>query len=437
MNIILAIFYTLILLFLIYKFRFFKIEGISFKIVSGIFLLKILSGFVLILIYTFYYPHENGKADVFNYYEDGQIILSSLKDNPIDYLRMVTGIGSDAEHLKDLYLSKTQFWYKEWDYHLYNDNRTVIRFNALALLFSNGSIYINSIFMSFLSFIGLLSIFKIFEPYFPTKKWFLLISVFLLPSVMLWSSGILKEGILTFAMGIMLLGFFRMLENFKFKYFTFFALGILLFSFTKFYALIALIPGMIALFWLQKTNHKNPFLKFTIVHVVLFFLATRSQYLKFVIYLKQTDFKVLIKGTDAGSLISSPVLEPTTWSLIKNAPWAFANTLFRPFLLDVYSPLVLFAAAENFLIILMFILSISFFNKKLISNYSLLYFSIFFVIIMFVLCGLVTPVMGALVRYKIPALPFLFVIFLFVTDFEKIKTFYNKIFQQKTTQEKL
>lgn len=287
--------------------------------------------------------------------------------------------------------------------------------------------------MSFLSFIGLLSIFKIFEPYFPTKKWFLLISIFMLPSVMLWSSGILKEGILTFAMGIMLLGFIKMLENFKFKYFAFFALGFLLFSFTKFYALIALIPGMIALFWLQKTNHKNPLLKFTIVHSVLFFIATRSEYLVFVLYKKQVDFKILISGTEAGSYISSPVLEPTTWSLIKNAPWAFANTLFRPFLLDVYSPLVLFAAAENLIIIVMIILSIAFFNKKLISNYSLLYFSIFFVIIMFVLCGLVTPVMGALVRYKIPALPFLFVIFLFVTDFEKIKTFYNKLFQRKTT----
>jgi hypothetical protein len=247
---------------------------------------------------------------------------------------------------------------------------------------------------------------------------------------MLWSSGILKEGILTFAMGIMLLAFFKMLKNFKFKYFAFFAIGIFLFSLTKFYALIALIPGMIALIWLQKTNHKKPLLKFTIVHSVLFFIATRSEYLVFVLYKKQFDFKLLIKDTDAGSYIPSPILEPTTWSLIKNAPWAFANTFFRPHLFEVYSPLVLFAAAENFLIIAMIILSVLFFNKKLITNYSLLYFSIFFVIIMFVLCGLVTPVMGALVRYKIPALPFLFVIFLSVTDFEKIKIFYNNILKQ-------
>ena len=42
--------------------------------------------------------------------------------------------------------------------------------------------------------------------------------------------------------------------------------------------------------------------------------------------------------------------------------------------------------------------------------------------ILFILIGLTTPVIGAIVRYKIPALPF-FLMFVFLTfDMEKIKT---------------
>lgn len=39
---------------------------------------------------------------------------------------------------------------------------------------------------------------------------------------------------------------------------------------------------------------------------------------------------------------------------------------------------------------------------------------------MFILTGLITPVMGAIVRYKVPALPFLMILLIQLIDKEKM-----------------
>lgn len=432
MNIALAILYLSIIIFLIYRLRFFDAIGISRTTISAIFLLKIISGFALIWIYTYYYKTRE-SADVFKYFDDAKIIHSSIFHNPLDYLKMITGIGADADYLHDLYFSKANYWYKEWDYHLYNDNRTVIRFNALAMLISNKSIYIHTIFMSFLSLIGLFSIYKVFVNFLKGKEKLLIASIFLLPTVLLWSSGVLKEGLLVFAFGIMFYGFYRLLKKFGYKYLIMFIVGLLLLSITKFYTLMAAVPGMAALLWIEKTKGKKPFLKFLIVHSLAFIVAISNNYVLFVLYKKQVDFHILIDGLSnkVGSYIEVPKLEPTAFSFLKNAPLAFFNTFFRPHIFEAYSPIVMLAAFENLLIFVSLVLSLIFINKKKITNLPLLYFSIFFVIIMFILCGLVTPVMGALVRYKMPALPFLFIIFLFIIDWEKLKNSLFKMFSKK------
>ena len=49
-----------------------------------------------------------------------------------------------------------------------------------------------------------------------------------------------------------------------------------------------------------------------------------------------------------------------------------------------------------------------------------MYFCACFVILLFTLIGLTTPILGAAVRYKIPAIPFLVIAFLFILDKQKL-----------------
>lgn len=423
-NFILPLLFTILFIYLIFKLKFFHVDELSKKITASLFIIKVVSGTILTLIYTYYYTdYEN--SDIYKYFDDSYLMYKSLATNPLDYLKMISGIGCDNPYFHDTYFSKMSFWYKEWDYHLYNDNRTVIRFNAIVRLFSFGSIHVHTVVMSFLSFIGLFSVYKLFVNFIKDKNLLLIFSIFLLPSVLFWTSGVLKEGLLVFAFGLMIYKFYKLLTKFSIIDLLIFVISVFILSLVKFYILLAAVPGIITLIWLKFTDYKRPLLKFLIVHLSLFIIAINVDYLLLVLHKKQKDFIISLEDISmVGSYFNIPALEPNAWSLIKNIPIAIFNTLFRPFILEAHSAVVLIAAFENLIIIFTIILSLIFINLKGISNKPWFWFCVFFTIIVFALCGLVTPVMGALVRYKVPALPFLILIFVFLIDFEKIKKYF-------------
>ncbi|MFH1322145.1 MAG: hypothetical protein ABII90_16025 [Bacteroidota bacterium] len=95
MEILLTIIYTTIFILLIYKMKFFIIEGLSRRTISAIFALKIIVGVILWMIYTYYYT-DRKSADIFKYFDDGEIIYNTLFVNPVHYLQLVLGIDTDA-----------------------------------------------------------------------------------------------------------------------------------------------------------------------------------------------------------------------------------------------------------------------------------------------------------------------------------------------------
>lgn len=426
MQYLLPIFYTVFFIFLIYKLPFFKLEGISFKILAPIFLIKVLSGVVLALIYQYYYDAPR-SSDVYKYFLDGKVIYGVLQQNPIDYLKLVTGIGSNADYLHK-YLDNTEFWFKSFNYGLLNDNRFVIRVHAVLSIISFGKFWVHSVIFSFLSFAGLTAIFKVFSQYFK-QKYLLLLAVFFVPSVMFWASAALKESLIVAMLGMLIYSFFNIINNKNLvQNSIFFVLSILLMLLLKFYVLFALIPGLIAYFIIIKFNIKNTIVVFSSVYAVIILLFFNSELfstynLSEIISQKQHDFNNMLDamGT-AGSRVILPILEPNFWSVLKAIPNALLNSFFRPFFGDITSVIVIPALIENILIVLLMILSALFFNlKKVKNNLLIILFIASFVITLFILVGMTTPVLGALVRYKVPALPFLFMLFLFFIDFEKIK----------------
>ena len=94
------------------------------------------------------------------------------------------------------------------------------------------------------------------------------------------------------------------------------------------------------------------------------------------------------------------------------------------------------AGAENLFLFLLFVLALAGYRKSDMRFSPILYLSVFYVALLFLLIGLVVPVMGAMVRYKAQALPFLFFIFAMAFDYkilfirfpflEKIITFKRK-----------
>jgi len=424
MEYLLSLFYTIIFIYLIYKIPFYRAEGLSAKVLSVIFVIKILAGIAMSLIYTYYYTDRN-TADIFKYFDDSKVIFDALLSKPVDYISMMTGIGNDSPYFNDHYYKLMNNWYRVYESNIYNESHTIIRFNALVRIFSFGYYNVHTVFICFLSLSGLVALYKNSIKFIKNKNKELIFGIFLLPSVIFWGSGVMKEGLLFFGLGFLIYHFFAIIENFRFASLLWIIITTILIYFTKFYVLAIAIPILIAHLWVSKSSEKFILLKYLIVFVIYIFIGSELHLLfpkldtLDILVTKQRDFIGLAKFMNSGSLINIPLLTPDIWSFIKYAPQAFFITMFRPFITEADSMMILMAALENLLILVILILAIVFANLRQIHK-SIFYACMFAVIFMFVLTGLITPVMGAMVRYKVPALPFLMIMLIMLIDKEKM-----------------
>jgi len=423
MELLLSLTYAALFVFLISKIPFFKIEGVKMKWILIVFLLKIFFGVAMGFIYTYYYPSRT-DADIFKYFDDSGIMYNMLFTNPSYFFRMLFGINTNAPDLKP-YFTQMLCWYNIDA--LYNDNRTMIRLNTIFRFFSFGHYYVHVVFMCFISLTGLVAMFKVFTKLIANKTKELFFAVFLLPSVLFWGSGVMKDGLLLFAFGMLLYFFTKALDKITLKTILWIAVMAFLVIINKIYILLAAIPGLTAWYWCYKTSYKFTFSKFLFVHFIYFIALFNFHYLfprydfATIIYWKQRNFLELADYVKAGSIIQITHLEANNISILLSVPEALYHVLFRPFFFESRSPMILMAGLENLLILIIVIIGLLFIKKKMKNEIKPLFnFSLYFVMILFAIMGLVTPVLGALVRYKMPALPFLILIFIILYDKDKL-----------------
>jgi hypothetical protein len=82
--------------------------------------------------------------------------------------------------------------------------------------------------------------------------------------------------------------------------------------------------------------------------------------------------------------------------------------------------MIVLAGIENLVILAFIILCIIFIKPLSGIQWEYVFFCSSFVILQFLIIGCTTPILGAIVRYKVPALPFLLITFLLLLDKEKI-----------------
>jgi hypothetical protein len=494
MEFLLSSAYALLFISLIFRMKFFETE-VNRLGLSLLFIIKLGFGVLLWYIYTYVYT-DRATADIYKYFDDSKIMYDALWEKPEDYFRMLFAIGNDNAYFDQQYYTRMNYWYREFDNAIYNDSHTIIRFNAFARLFSFGFYHVHMVFMSFISFIGLVAIYKTFVHTLLDKWMGLAVIVFLVPSVLLWSSGVLKEGFLFFGLGMFIYHFhficFSGHPRPTWRNYLWLVISLFVLAIAKFYVLVCLLPGLMAWVWIRIYGSKRAWFTFGTAALVVVLLGLNLHHLfpayntLQILSKRQTDFVALAKGgvyllnetndtiyvkpydkdkvlyyddsmyrlehgtryytwgnnmlidsasadsaqeqyyslfkryDPANSRIEITPLEPTVWSLLKNAPVAFFNSLVRPLLWESRSPMILATALENFIILFVMSFCLVFSNFRS-SNTSVFYFCILFVIMLYTLTGLTTPVTGAIVRYRVPAIPFLLIAALTVLDTYKAK----------------
>ena len=257
-GVLLAIAYTALLLYWMRRIPFFaRIPGLPMRWVAGLFALKILAGTALWAVYTYIYT-DRLTADIFKYFDDSAVLYAALWDQPGDFFRMLFGIANDTDYFTERYYLVMNTWIREFENNVYNDSHTMIRFNAVLRLFSFGHYHVHTVFACFVSTIGAVALYRAVHPLFRTFERALVTGIFLWPSVLFWASGVLKESLLIFGLGLFLLGIIgQWPDRLAWRPMLAFITGLFVMLVIKFYVLMCLIPGLLAWSWAQARVRTN------------------------------------------------------------------------------------------------------------------------------------------------------------------------------------
>jgi hypothetical protein len=327
--------YALLLTWVIYRAPFFKVEGLKSTHLSMVFLLKVLAGVTLYLIYTYYYT-DRSKADVYRFYDDSAALYQLLFTHPKEFFTNLLGLSSDFSS-GGKYAHLMNNWQLPYNNPMYNDNRIVIRFHAILRIISFGSFNAHTVFFSFFSFTGLFLITKTFYQFIRDWKSEIFIGTQLIPSVMFWTSGCLKESILMLGMGIFIYSIFNEKKIRWYLRGLLIIASILLILLTKFYIMAALLPATVGYFNSEKFKPSWQPMIFIFNIVFLGLLAAFSHYIipqiNFleILAFKQNNFVNLAVSEKAGSLITTTYLKPELTDILLKSPEALFNTLLRPY----------------------------------------------------------------------------------------------------------
>ncbi len=399
---------------IIFRWRFFHFEGINRRWVCGAFFLKIVAGFALWWVYS---HHYNGleESDSIRYYNDAIIIKQQWTDDREVFKALMFGLENNTPQFEKVY-DKLVGWHSGYRYGLTNDCRTIIRLNVVIAFVSFESHHVHWICMAFLAFLGLAALFRAFKHLFQGRMKLLFVACFLLPSVVFWSAGLLKEGPTLLGVGFLVLGLRNWMDNPKqWRNYVMIICSITILVAVKEYVLFSMLPAICFLFIIKILGHKNTIFKFAVTQLLCFVVAQNAQHFfvggnfLYVLNKKRVDFENTSLIRNANSAVYVPNTE-STFDWVVHYPEAFALSYLRPYLWEIKSWMYALFALENACYVLLIALTLFFFAKPKKEHWPLLLFALSFTLVLASVIGNCVPVLGSIVRYRIAALPFLFII---------------------------
>lgn len=411
-----ALFFLYLLLFcwLLTKIKFFKNSGLSQRVIIILFLIKVLVGIFSAWINVYIFP----TSDSLYFHEDGIKEFHILFSNPKEYLVNIFHSDHSNGFSSGFFDTTDSFW---------NNLRSNIISKVLSIfdIFSNCNYYINTLFFDFLIFAGIVAFYKIFIQLFPSRKTLVMIPVFLLPSVLFFSSMIHRDGLILLSLSIVCYNLFFILkkEGFTFRRAIFILFGLTFIFLLRNFVFITLLPGLIA--WIIAEKKKRfafqSFIAVYVLFVILFFtLPFIDPGFNLPEHVSSRQIAFIQLSKSSASAININPLFPNFRSFLNNAPQALNHSLMRPYVTENHKWLYIPSSVEILTYEILFLLFIFFRipNQKIDP---FIYFSLFFFLTINLQIGYTIPIIGALVRYR--SIYFIFAItpLLCFIDWKKIK----------------
>ena len=358
-------------------------------------------------------------------------------------------ILKDFSNISILFLPSSSFdqslltTFSNLNYFNHEGNFMVTRFVIFFSFLTFGKFIAINFLFSMFAFSGLWKLYLFFYKQNPVLQKQFAIAILYLPSVIFWSSGILKDSLCIGALGWLTYSLYNVIIEKKRVFAN--LLLFLVFSgmlyLLKSYILLSYLPFFLLYFIFKKLrNLKNRVIK--IAFIFFIFLLSVGIYLNAAKTIEASMSSFIEEGlvesiqsyqtnyenqanTSESNFSLGVEFDGTMPGLIKMAPAAIVASLFRPFIWESKKISTLLSSMESlalmlFTLYVLFKIGILRFFKTIFGN-PLIFYCFSFAIIFSLFVGATTLNFGSLVRYKIPALPFYLSSLFLIYHFGEIK----------------
>lgn len=399
------------------------------KNIKPIFFWAIISRLVGSVLFALVHHTVYQYGDTWNYFTYGSYYMwEALWDDPSIAFTMV--FQSQFDEFNPItvdYVSRMQAW---------NGGNLMIKTTFFVSLITGHSYIPTAFIFSLIGFFGLWRIYIVFVSYYPHLYRELAFACFFSPSMIFWSSGVMKEAICIGALGGAFYAFHRIGKQFSWIYIIQLILFSLVILIYKSYILICFLGVGFYWLYLQFINQISsktlrwligPFLLLSFISAgitsifLVGYFEPKYSIAKVMETVESSSTYLYKKSlTEQGSAYFLGDLDYSIGGMIKKIVPGINVSLFRPYIFEAKNPVMLISALESsiFLLIGLLVLFKLFLKPSKISIeiQPLVSFSIAFTLIFAYFIGISTLNFGTLVRYRIPILPF-FLSALFILNF--------------------
>lgn len=397
------------------------------------------------LVYYFIYAHYYLGGDTTHYFEMTLIYREVFLGNPSDFIEVFFSTPS-REHYNIFW--NHQIWPFEETYYV-PTLMAVIKFATPLCLLANGSFLLTTMFMGVVSFFAVWSLYKVFLKVCPDYR-YNFVACFLIPSSIFWAGGISKDTVTLIGVCLFVssaINYNYVSKDKKLWYIVVGLIGLFLVISIKPYVLIAMFPSFVL--WKFSDQIKRTFKQAWLRFIILTFSSIVAISMSFFALsllgetmdkfaLNQALETAVVYNRDLksdyhqGQSFNIGTFEPTIPSVASKIPIAgFAGALYPlPGQVSGLVPNVSTIEGVFYIGVILWIL----FNTLLLrikyfiptEKKEILNFFIIFSLLFCVMLGLSTSNFGALVRFRVPALPFLSGYFLIHLYYIRNHQFVNK-----------
>ncbi len=370
-------------------------------------LLHIFSGLAIGWLYTYHYK----EGDTLVFFTEGIKLTTLARQDVEAYLTFLWTSEGPADFLNSLY---------------YQNDRALfmVKLTSFANLLSFDNYWISSLYFSLLSFFSSWKLSTTLTRYYPATKAAVTLSFLLLPSVVFWSSGIVKESMALATLYYVIHVFLIFYKESKITWYRIILLVVstwLLYT-LKYYYVAVLMPVLVTAILHQQLSKRiatDSFWLHTALWIFIFLSLSLSVtqlhpnfYLDRFLWVLYNNYQDFISFSQPGDVLLFPSLQESWGSVVLLSPWAFISGVFRPFLWESTNAFQAVASIENLLLLLLTLTALP--SLRALSRHSDRMLLLAAMVYCFTLCTfltLSTPNFGTLIRYRVGFLPiFVFLI---------------------------